>query len=207
ARDAHRIEQAVERLGIEQEAGGVESAGPARQARNEEPGVAGAVDVAGGAAHAGAPREAAQDARRVEREVAEIDQRRLAAAHGFRVKQLARAGERILAELAAGRQRGRGPGRKGGRGVRRGGGQRGERRGGELGCGAHWAVPSRVGGARPIFGAALCSSATSPSVSARSLSMSRLRRSALFTAVFSRAIAARTRAASCGSPASIASAK
>lgn len=62
-RRRHRIEYAIVGLGVEQRTRRVEIAGPSREARDEQLGVAGAVDVTGAAAHAGLPRDAAEDGR------------------------------------------------------------------------------------------------------------------------------------------------
>ena len=61
ARNPDRIEHAVVRLRIEQRTRGVEISRPCRHLRNEELGVAGAVDMAGFAADAGLLRDIAED--------------------------------------------------------------------------------------------------------------------------------------------------
>ena len=63
ARNPHRIEHVIVGLGIEEGAGRVEIAGTGRHARNEQLGVARAVDVAGAAADVGAPRDVAENGR------------------------------------------------------------------------------------------------------------------------------------------------
>ena len=62
--------------------------------------------MAGAAAHGGLPRGTAQNGRRVEGDVSQIDQIGFAAAEHFRSEYFARAGERILVKLGAGRQHG-----------------------------------------------------------------------------------------------------
>ena len=104
ARHANGVEHAVVRLGIEQRAGGVEGAGAARQAGNEQLRIVVALLMARLAAHAGLPRHAAEDARRGKQEVAEIEQIGALAAGELGIEQLVRLIERLLVELGAGRQ-------------------------------------------------------------------------------------------------------
>src|SRR6267378_4123741 len=66
--------------------------------------VARAVDMAGAATHAGLPRHAAENPRRTESQIAEIDQIGFATAARFGAEYLARLIERILVEFGFRRQ-------------------------------------------------------------------------------------------------------
>jgi hypothetical protein len=77
-----------------------------RQAGHEEFGICGPIDVAGIAADPGLARHAAENGRRVEGDVTELDQIGADAFDGFGAELLARHVERILVELGARRQDG-----------------------------------------------------------------------------------------------------
>src|SRR5260370_928500 len=99
ARDRDRIEQTVVRPEIEQAARRNEIARSGRQAGKVEFGVPDAIDMASAATHAGLPRGAAEDRRRAEGHIAQIDQIGFAAAESLRAEDLARSVEGILVQF------------------------------------------------------------------------------------------------------------
>jgi hypothetical protein len=104
ARDPDRIAHSVVRSGIKERTGGIEISGPGGHAGNIKLAVAGAVDVAGSATHAGAAGRPTQDEIGVECKVAEIDHVGFGASESFRPEQLARLIDRLLIQVGARRQ-------------------------------------------------------------------------------------------------------
>src|SRR5258706_5006160 len=208
ARDPDRIEHEVVGFRIEQRAGGVEIAGACRHLGDKQLGVAGAVDVAGLAADAGLSRNAAEDAGRTERQIAEIYHIRLGA-RGFRPEHFARPVERILVEFGFRRQRGLiTVDRKGSGASVKSRHETSEREGNDAQSpNSHRAAASSVGRRSPSLVEAFCSATTSSSLTRRNLGMSTPCRSRTTSSVLSSPIFAPTVSASLPSAASSAAAK
>src|SRR3569833_1526855 len=104
ARGGQRIQHSVVCLGIEQRPGSVECTGPPRQPRNEQPRICRAAEVAGVATDTGLARDISENRWRVEGNIAQKSQIRLPPPARLRSEGLSRPIQRLVAELAAGRQ-------------------------------------------------------------------------------------------------------